>query len=84
MLFAAVEGGGTTWVAAIAKDLPYNIIEKVEFVTSSPEETLGKVSAWLHSRKFDAIGVAVFGPVDANTSSKWFGHITSTPKRGIY
>ena len=42
----------------------------------------GKIKEWLQARKFDAIGVASFGPIDANPSSKYFGYITSTPKPG--
>ena len=30
----------------------------------------------------DAIGIGSFGPIDLHTTSKTFGHITSTPKAG--
>ena len=40
-LLAAVEGGGTTWVVAIARGVPSNVIEREEFPTTTPEETLG-------------------------------------------
>jgi fructokinase len=33
-------------------------------------------------RKFDALGVATFGPVDCQPSSPTYGFITTTPKPG--
>lgn len=80
MKLAAVEGGGTTWVVAIMEDSPENIIEMEVFETTTPSETLGKIRSWLQQKKFDAIGVATFGPVDANPNSATYGYITSTPK----
>ena len=80
MKFAAVEGGGTSWAVAIMEDTCDNIIERTRFVTTTPEETLGSIKAWLSERTFDAIGVASFGPIDANLNSEHFGYITSTPK----
>jgi fructokinase len=80
--FAAVEGGGTSWLVAIAIDTPQNIVERYRVPTTSPEQTLGTIRTWLSSRQFDAIGVATFGPVDANPSSEFYGYITSTPKPG--
>ena len=80
MKYAAVEGGGTTWVAVIAEDSPDNIVERADFKTELPAETLGKIRAWLSQRSFDAIGIATFGPVDAVESSPTYGYITSTPK----
>ena len=78
---AAVEGGGTTYVVAIARDKPENIIERASFPTTTPEETLNKCKNWLKQRSFDALGIATFGPVDPRTSSKTYGHITKTPKK---
>lgn len=83
MKFAAIEGGGTTWVCAIVEDGIDNFIERVEFyTTSNPEDTLGKIRAWLGTKEVDAIGVASFGPVDAKKGSPTYGFITSTPKPG--
>ena len=78
--FAAIEGGGTTWVAAIASDHPDNFIERAEFTTETPEITLQKIRDWLNQREFDAIGVASFGPIDPQEKSSTYGFITSTPK----
>ena len=80
MRLAAVEGGGTTWVCAIAIDSPDNFVERQVFPTTDPETTLGQVKDWLLSQSFDAIGIATFGPIDAKLGSPTFGYITSTPK----
>jgi fructokinase len=81
--YAAIEGGGTKWVAAICEGEPWNIVEKAEFETvSNPSETLTNVKNWLLTKSFDSIGVASFGPIDANQKSDKYGFITSTPKVG--
>jgi fructokinase len=85
--YAAVEGGGTTWVVAISEGEPQNIVLKSEFATeANPEITLGKVRNWLNQQfnqsPFDAIGVATFGPIEAKINAPKFGFITSTPKPG--
>ena len=79
---AAVEGGGTTWVVALARGDPDNVVERAEFPTTTPEETLGACVDWLKTKEFDALGVACFGPVDLQPSSKTYGYITTTPKPG--
>ncbi|KAL1515207.1 hypothetical protein AB1Y20_004268 [Prymnesium parvum] len=79
---AAVEGGGTTWVVAIAVGQPDNIVERAEFPTTTPDETLGRCVDWLRQFEFDSIGVASFGPVDLRPTSPTYGYITTTPKPG--
>ena len=54
---AAVEGGGTTFVVAIASD-PTTVLERAEFPTTTPKDTLRKCCEWLASRHYDALGVA--------------------------
>jgi fructokinase len=78
-----VEGGGTSWSVAIIEGSPENVIERQSFVTEAPSETIGSIREWLKSRTFDALGVATFGPVDANPKSTRYGYITSTPKPGL-
>eukprot|EP01038_Epipyxis_sp_PR26KG_P011221 gene11221-15057_t len=80
MRFAAVEGGGTTWVVAIAENNPDNIVETATFPTTSPTETILSIKEWLKNKEFDSLGIASFGPIDAKESSPKFGFITSTPK----
>lgn len=84
MRFAAVEGGGTSWLVAIAVNTPENIIERHRVHTTTPQQTLNEIKEWLWNRQgqYDAIGIATFGPVDANPTSPYYGYITSTPKPG--
>ena len=56
LVLAAVEGGGTSFVCAIAHDKPENIVERAEFPTTTPEETIGKCCDWLRTRKYDGSG----------------------------
>lgn len=79
---AAVEGGGTTFVVGIADGTAANIVERAEFPTTTPEETLGRCAEWLAARDYDALGVACFGPLDLRKESRMYGHITTTPKPG--
>jgi len=84
LVFAGVEGGGTTFVAAIAKGTPSNVVQREVFPTTTPSETFEKVVGWLRARnqeaKFDALGIASFGPVDLDVHSPTYGYITTTPK----
>lgn len=82
--YAGVEGGGTTWVCAIAEAECDNIVERAEFPTTTPEETLKAVREWLDAKAaekpFDALGVATFGPLDLDPGSDTYGFITHSPK----
>ncbi len=81
MKYAAIEGGGTTWVVALAVDsLDENFVDRTVFDTETPEFTLGKIREWLSKHEFDAAGIATFGPVDPKVGSPTYGFITSTPK----
>lgn len=79
-VYLGIEGGGTSWRVALAKDRPDNIIERDRFETGTPEETFAKVNAWIKDKHYDAVGVATFGPVDPKEGSKTWGYITTTPK----
>jgi fructokinase len=86
-VLAGVEGGGTTWKAAIALGSPENIVAKTSVDTTTPRETLDKVRQWLVQQiaeygRFDSLGVASFGPIDAKVCSSTYGYITTTPKTG--
>jgi len=70
-------------VAALGTGDPVTILERAEFPTKPDStETLQEVTNWLSTRKYDALGVACFGPVDLNSASATWGHITTTPKDG--
>ena len=80
MMFAAVEGGGTKFVCAVANE-DGAIIEKTRIDTKEPDETLGEVVAFFRSfPEIRSLGIACFGPLDLNPSSPRWGSITSTPK----
>ncbi len=80
-ILAAVEGGGTKFLAAVAesrRDGAPVILDRLQVATTeSPGETLGPIAAWLAERRADAIGIATFGPLDLET-----GDVGATPKPG--
>mmetsp|Transcript_91779 Transcript_91779/g.201209 ORF Transcript_91779/g.201209 Transcript_91779/m.201209 type:complete len:381 (+) Transcript_91779:70-1212(+) len=83
--YAAVEGGGTTFVVCIAEESisqPTTIIERTEFPTRTPAETIPEVAKWLAERDYDSLGVAMFGPIDMDPASPTWGWVTTTPKPG--
>ena len=82
-MIAGVEGGGTTWVCALASaEDPTTIVERASFPTTTPTETLTAIAEWLEKRDFTALGIASFGPIDPRLDSKTYGYITKTPKPG--
>lgn len=79
-LLAGVEAGGTKFVCALART-PGELLARTQVKTTTPAETLEAVASFLLSEaageRFDGIGVASFGPIDAER-----GVITDTPKPG--
>ena len=45
-VFAGIEAGGTKFVCAVGT-APHDLRARVEFLTTSPEDTLGRVEAFL-------------------------------------
>ncbi|CAM9739938.1 unnamed protein product [Ectocarpus sp. 12 AP-2014] len=83
VIYAGVEGGGTTWRVAIADGHPTNITESKSFVTvPDAKEQLRAIKEWLSTRKYDCLGIGTFGPIDPREGSPTYGYITSTPKPG--
>lgn len=81
-LYGSIEGGGTKFVCAVGST-PTDLRAEVQFPTTNPEETLGRAIAFFEGRgPLDAIGVAMFGPLDLDRQSPTYGHITATPKAG--
>jgi fructokinase len=86
-----IEGGGTKFKVALvekndleSKGVP-KIISEQQIATTTPEETIGKISAFFHETAGDnlqSIGLACFGPLDLDHESKHFGYITKTTKPG--
>ena len=81
MTYAGIELGGTKCVALLARG-PNEVLERETVPTTSPQETLGALAALLGQWRYDALGIASFGPVDLDPKSAGYGHITSTPKPG--
>lgn len=85
-IYAGIEAGGTKFVCAAGSG-PDNIIERTEFPTAFPDETLNRCLGFFSDFRqrygeLSAIGIGSFGPVDPDPASDTFGYITSTPKPG--
>ncbi|MFC2046491.1 ROK family protein [Chloroflexota bacterium] len=84
-LWGGIEAGGTKTVCAVGTG-PGDLRAEVQFPTTTPDETIGRVIQFLREhQKSDplaAIGIASFGPLDPNPDSPTFGYITTTPKPG--
>jgi len=83
--YAGVELGGTKCIALLAGDSG-DILARETIPTTSPGETIGLIERtlldWKQDHGFDALGIASFGPIDANPQSATCGHILATPKPG--
>jgi fructokinase len=81
---AGVELGGSKAVAVLWED--GTVIDEVRVPTRGPEITLQSVVAtlgrWWEAEPFAAIGLASFGPVTLDASTRDFGCIRTTPKAG--
>lgn len=83
-MIAGIETGGTKIVCGTARpEAPNEPVATTQFPTTTPEETLGRIADFLHEAgPVEAVGVASFGPVDADPTSPRYGWVTSTPKKG--
>ncbi len=79
MKYGALEAGGTKMIVAIG-DESGNILERVSFPTLTPKETMPRMIDFFRGKEIQSLGIACFGPIDLNKSSKTYGYITSTPK----
>lgn len=84
-LYGGVEAGGTKFVCCVASS-PQNIVEEIRFVTTTPQETLGKTARFfepfVRDGRIQSVGVGCFGPLDLNPGSPTYGSIAATPKPG--
>lgn len=81
-LYGGIEGGGTKFVCAVGTG-PDDIRGEIRYPTSTPAESIGRAIDFL--RQFDdvrSVGIACFGPLDADPTSPRFGYVTTTPKPG--
>jgi fructokinase len=79
--FGAIEAGGTKFICATV-DANRNILRQARIPTTIPEETLKSVLDFFRdgSEELVSLGVSTFGPVDLDPTSRFYGHITETPK----
>jgi len=84
-LFGGIESGGTKFVCIVGNG-PDNLLKEERFPTTTPRETIHKVTEffrpYVKSRELAAVGIASFGPLDLNPDSPTYGYITTTPKAG--
>jgi len=79
-IYGSIEGGGTKFVCAVGSS-PGDLHEVVTFPTTTPAETLGRaVSFFVEHGPLDAVGIAMFGPIDLNPLSSTSGSVRATPK----
>jgi len=85
-LLGGIEGGGTKFVAAVArKGGP--LLERVRIATRRPEETLPEVAAFFavaqaRHGSLAAMGIGSFGPLELDRDAPGGGGIAATPKPG--
>ncbi|SQF67661.1 fructokinase ScrK [Streptococcus dysgalactiae] len=82
-LYGSIEAGGTKFVCAVG-DEEFTVVDKTQFPTTTPEETIAQTIAYFKAFEADLAGIAVgsFGPIDIDPSSETYGYITTTPKPG--
>jgi fructokinase len=80
-LYGGIEAGGTKFVCMVAEG-PEHIVDEARFATTTPDETLQRVSDFFvpHLAQLRGIGLGSFGPFDVDPESPTFGFITTTPK----
>lgn len=80
-VFGSIEAGGTKFVCAIG-NAELEVLERVSFPTTIPEETMPQVVEFFKKYEADlkGLGVGSFGPIDIHPDSPTYGFITSTPK----
>jgi fructokinase len=81
-LFGGVETGGTWCVCALGAGSG-ELVDREQFPTTSPAETLERIVEFFAERPAPAaIGIGSFGPVDLARDSPTWGQVTTTPKPG--
>lgn len=81
-LLGSIEAGGTKFVCAVGTG-PEDVRARTTIATTQPDETLQHVIDWLKQHgPLAGVGISCFGPVDLDTGSDFWGHITRTPKEG--
>ena len=84
-LLGGVEGGGTKFVCAVARDGA--ILERARLATRDAVTTYAEVrdffaAAAARHGPIDALGIGTFGPIELDRESPGYGRVTTTPKIG--
>lgn len=81
--FAGIDAGGTTFKCGVS-DANGNVLSKHRVHVTTPEETLSACAEYFKSvtskSNLKALGIASFGPIDIDRTSKTYGTILATPK----
>lgn len=82
-IFGSVEAGGTKFVCAVGNE-DLEIIDMIEFPTTTPAETIQKTIDYFQQfqGQLKSLSVGSFGPIELRLDSPKYGYITSTPKPG--
>jgi len=84
-MIAGIELGGTKCIALLGES-PDAIVEQVRIDTRDPQSTLAQLDRqleqWWAQDRFEAIGIASFGPLELNRAQTDYGSIVSTTKPG--
>lgn len=80
-MLAGVELGGTKCICILATG-PDAISDVIEIPTTEPEPTLAAIRSTLAGWCYEALGIASFGPIDVNPTSRQYGAIVNTTKPG--
>ncbi|MEF2966672.1 ROK family protein [Paenibacillus sp. M1] len=78
-MYGAIEAGGTKFVCAVGNEA-FEVLDRIAFPTTTPEETLTQVFEFFDRYELKAIGIGSFGPIDINRDSPTYGYIKNTPK----
>ena len=80
-LYGSLEAGGTKFVCAVG-DEKFQVIEKTQFPTTTPYETIDRTIEFFKRYEDQLAGIAIgsFGPIDVDPNSETYGFVTSTPK----
>lgn len=78
-LLGALEAGGTKMVCATGY-ADGTVLERTEFPTTAPAETIEQIVGWFQGRGITALGIGAFGPTGVNPKSSQYGYILDTPK----
>lgn len=79
MKYGAIEAGGTKFVCAVG-DENGQILARIKFPTTTPEEVIPQIVAFFKDNPVSAIGIGSFGPIGVNEDSADYGKILNTPK----